>query len=99
MTTYVAPLADMRFVLDRLLDAPALFARLGHDDATPDVVDAVLEEGARFTQSVLAPLNAVGDQAGCRYDPATGAVTTPAGFGDAYARYVVAGWPGLVAST
>ncbi|HET8819027.1 MAG TPA: acyl-CoA dehydrogenase C-terminal domain-containing protein [Xanthomonadaceae bacterium] len=99
MTSYVAPLADMRFVLDQLLDAPALFARLGYEDATPDVVDAVLEEGARFTGSVLAPLNAIGDQAGCRHDPATGAVTTPPGFADAYDRYVEAGWPGLVAST
>ena len=87
----------MRFVLDELLDAPALFARLGHADATPDVVDAVLEEGARFAQSVLAPLNKVGDREGCRYDPATGAVATPTGFSDAYARYVEAGWPGLVA--
>ena len=87
----------MRFVLDDLLDAHTLFARLGFDDATPDVVDAVLEEGARFTTSVLAPLNKVGDRTGCSYDPGTGAVTTPPGFGDAYARYVEAGWPGLVA--
>src|SRR5688500_17494390 len=57
MTTYAAPLGEMRFVLDELLDAPALFARLGFADATPDVVDAVLEEGARFAQTVLAPLN------------------------------------------
>ncbi len=97
MTTYTAPLGEMRFVLDELLDAPALFARLGFQDATPDVVDAVLEEGARFTQAVLAPLNKVGDREGCRYDPATGAVATPTGFADAYRRYVEAGWPGLVA--
>ena len=97
MTTYAAPLGEMRFVLDELLDAPALFARLGFADATPDVVDAVLEEGARFAQTVLAPLNKAGDREGCRYDAATGAVATPAGFRDAYARYVEAGWPGLVA--
>lgn len=87
----------MRFVLGDLLDAGGLFARLGFAEATPDVVDAVLEEGARFAQSVLAPLNAVGDREGCRYDPETGAVATPRGFADAYARYVEAGWPGLVA--
>ena len=97
MTTYSAPLGDMRFVLDELLDTPALFARLGLDAATPDIVDAVLEEGARFTETVLAPLNKVGDREGCRYDPVTGAVSTPAGFAEAYARYVEAGWPGLVA--
>ena len=87
----------MRFVLDDLLDAGDLFARLGFTEATPDVVDAVLEESARFAQAVLAPLNSVGDRAGCGYDPGTGAVTTPPGFADAYRRYVEAGWPGLVA--
>ena len=87
----------MRFVLDDLLDAGDLFARLGFTEATPDVVDAVLEESARFAQAVLAPLNSVGARAGCGYDPGTGAVTTPPGFADAYRRYVEAGWPGLVA--
>jgi alkylation response protein AidB-like acyl-CoA dehydrogenase len=95
MSTYQAPLDDIRFVLDELLDAPALFARLGFDQATPDVVDAVLEEGARFAESVLAPLNAVGDREGCRFDKDTGAVATPTGFARAYAQYVEAGWPGL----
>src|SRR5512133_2929758 len=61
MSTYRAPLSDMRFVLFDVLGADALFARLGFESATRDTVDAVLEEGARFTQSVLAPLNAVGD--------------------------------------
>ena len=97
MTTYDAPLGEMRFVLDDLLDAPLLFAQLGFAEATPDVIDAVLEEGARFAESVLAPLNRVGDQSGCRYDAATGDVATPPGFRDAYDRYVAAGWPGLVA--
>ena len=97
MTAYAAPLGDMRFVLGDLLQAGDLFRRLGFDDATPDVVDAVLEEGARFAETVLAPLNRVGDQAGCSYDPGTDEVATPAGFAGAYARYVEAGWPGLVA--
>jgi alkylation response protein AidB-like acyl-CoA dehydrogenase len=95
MTDYKAPLGDIRFVLDDLLDTPRLFARLGFDQATPDVVDAVLEEGARFAESVLAPLNAVGDREGCRFDKDTGAVATPTGFARAYAQYVEAGWPGL----
>ena len=98
MSQYTAPLDDIRFVLDDVLDAQSLFARLGHADATPDVVDAVLEEAARFSGSVLAPLNAVGDQQGCRHDPATGDVTTPEGFKAAYLQYVEGGWTGLTAA-
>ena len=98
MSQYTAPLADFRFVLDDVLDSQAQFARLGHSDATPDVIDAVLEEAARFSGSVLAPLNAVGDQQGCRHDAATGDVTTPEGFKAAYAQYVDGGWPGLTAA-
>lgn len=96
MSTYQAPLSDMRFVLLDLLDAHALFTRLGFADASADVVDAVLEEAARFNQSVLAPLNRVGDEIGCQYDKDTGAVTTPPGFRQAYVQYVEGGWPGLV---
>jgi alkylation response protein AidB-like acyl-CoA dehydrogenase len=96
MSSYRAPLSDMRFVLFDVLAAEPLFARLGFDDATRDIVDAVLEEGARFTETVLAPLNRVGDEAGCRYDQATGAVATPPGFRQAYAQYVEGGWAGLV---
>ena len=96
MSSYRAPLSDMRFVLFDVLDAGPLFARLGFNDATRDIVDAVLEEGARFTETVLAPLNRVGDETGCRYDQATGAVATPPGFKQAYAQYVEGGWAGLV---
>jgi alkylation response protein AidB-like acyl-CoA dehydrogenase len=96
MSSYRAPLSDMRFVLFDVLGAGPLFARLGFNDATRDIVDAVLEEGARFTETVLAPLNRVGDEAGCRYDQATGAVATPPGFKQAYAQYVEGGWAGLV---
>lgn len=97
MSTYRAPLDDMRFVLHDLLGVDALFARLGFADATPDIIDAVLEEAARFNETVLAPLNRIGDELGCRFDPATGAVSTPPGFKQAYAQYVDGGWAGLVA--
>ncbi|MCA1714366.1 MAG: acyl-CoA dehydrogenase N-terminal domain-containing protein, partial [Gammaproteobacteria bacterium] len=96
MSRYHAPLADIRFVLFDLLGAEALFARLGFADATRDVVDAVLAEGARFNETVLAPLNRIGDEIGCGYDQASGAVTTPPGFKQAYAQYVDGGWAGLV---
>ncbi len=96
MTAYKAPLSDIRFVLFDVLDAETLFARLGFTEATRDIVDAVLEEGARFTETVLAPLNRIGDSVGCSYDKASGDVTTPPGFKQAYAQYVDGGWSGLV---
>ena len=97
MNSYQAPLADLRFALYDVLEAEALFARLGIGHAQRDVIDAVLEEGARFTGQVLAPLNAVGDQVGCSFDKSTGAVATPPGFRQAYAQFVEGGWTGLTA--
>src|SRR4249919_3149555 len=95
-SSYRAPLDDMRFVIYDVLDAEPLFARLGFTDATRDVVDAILNEGARFNEQVLAPLNEIGDQVGCTYDKATGDVRTPPGFREAYAKFVEGGWSGLV---
>ena len=95
MSTYNAPLQDIRFALHDVLGAEALFARLGFTETTGDIIDAVLEESARFTETVLAPLNRVGDEVGCSYDKATGAVTTPPGFREAYAQFVDGGWSGL----
>ncbi|MDL5365560.1 acyl-CoA dehydrogenase C-terminal domain-containing protein [Xanthomonas sp. NCPPB 2654] len=98
MSTYQAPLTDLRFALHDVLQVEALFARLGYADATADVVDAVLEEAARFTGTVLAPLNRVGDEHGCTLDAATGAVTTAPGFREAYRQFADGGWTGLTAA-
>lgn len=95
MSSYQAPLTDIRFVLHDVLGAEALSAHLGFDTATRDIIDAVLEESARFTETVLAPLNRVGDEVGCAYDKATGDVATPPGFKQAYAQFVEGGWSGL----
>ncbi len=95
MSSYQAPLTDIRFVLHDVLGAEALSAHLGFDTATRDIIDAVLEESARFTETVLAPLNRVGDEVGCSYDKATGDVATPPGFKQAYAQFVDGGWSGL----
>ena len=95
MSSYRSPLHDLRFALNDVLGAQELFARLGYAEATGDVIDAVLEEGARFADTVLAPLNAIGDEVGCRFDPASGEVTPPPGFKEAYDRFVEGGWPGL----
>ena len=97
MTHYTAPLRDLKFALYDVIGAQALYARLGIGSAQREILDAVMDEAAKFTQTVLAPLNAGGDEHGCRFDPATGDVTTPPGFRDAFAQFVAGGWTGLTA--
>ena len=81
-----------------LLDVASEYKRLpAHADVDADTINAVLEEGGKFAAEVLAPLNASGDAEGCRYDRETHAVTTPAGFKEAYAKFVEGGWPSLSA--
>ncbi|AFZ68422.1 acyl-CoA dehydrogenase C-terminal domain-containing protein [Deinococcus peraridilitoris] len=94
MTSYKAPLRDMRFVLHELLHAPDLLAQLpGYEDASGELLDQVLEEAARFCENELHPLNRVGDEEGCSWEE--GEVRTPTGFKEAYRKYVQAGWPSL----
>ncbi|MGH8171886.1 MAG: acyl-CoA dehydrogenase C-terminal domain-containing protein [Rhodanobacteraceae bacterium] len=96
---YAAPVADLRFALYDVLEVEALLARLpGYENATRDVLDAVLDEAAKFTEQVLAPLNQSGDQEGCHFDAANASVTTPRGFKEAYRHYVDNGWSSLTAS-
>ena len=94
MPEYKAPLRDIRFVRDELLNYPEHYATLpGAEDATPDMVNAILDEGAKFCEQVLAPLNQVGDQEGCTLTE--DGVTTPTGFKEAYQQFVEGGWPSL----
>jgi 3-(methylsulfanyl)propanoyl-CoA dehydrogenase len=95
MTTYHAPRRDMRFVLHELLEVEQLSRLPGYEDATADVIDAVIEEGAKFCENVLFPINRTGDEEGCVYE--NGVVRTPAGFKEAYDRFVEGGWTGLAA--
>lgn len=99
MTThYTAPLTDIRFCLYDLLDVEKQFAKLpGCESLNRELIDAVLDEAARFSQAVLAPLNEVGDREGCTFDKRTGTVQTPQGFKRAYDQYVEGGWAGLTA--
>ena len=97
MNRYIAPVRDMKFALYDVIEADKLYARLGIEHAQRDLLDAVMDEAAKFTQTVLAPLNSVGDEVGCVHDKATGAVTTPPGFKEAYAQFVEGGWAGITA--
>ena len=93
MSSYVAPLKDMRFVLNELAGLAEVAQLPGFGEATPDTVDAILDEAAKFATGVLDPLNATGDQEGSQWRD--GAVTTPKGFKEAYRQYVEGGWNGL----
>ncbi len=98
MSTYKAPVNDIRFALYDVLGADKTFAALGFADASRDITDAVLDAAAEFTETVLSPLNAVGDDVGCVYDKETGNVTTPPGFADAYKQFYENGWTALTSS-
>ncbi|MBK7990406.1 MAG: acyl-CoA dehydrogenase C-terminal domain-containing protein [Comamonadaceae bacterium] len=94
MTQYKAPLRDMRFLMNEVLDYPAHYASLPNGkDADPEMVDAILDGAAQLCEDVLAPLNHSGDIEGCHFD--NGVVTTPKGFKEAYRQFVEGGWQGL----
>jgi 3-(methylthio)propanoyl-CoA dehydrogenase len=93
VTDYAAPLADIRFALNEIAGIDEISRMPGCEQATPDVVDAVLEEAGKLAAAVLAPLNRVGDQQASRLE--NGVVRTPDGFKEAYAKYVEGGWNAL----
>lgn len=96
MPEYHAPIDDIQFILAEVLDVGQLARLPGYEEATPDVLAAVIEEGGKFCEQVLAPLNQSGDAQGCTYDQ--GHVSTPDGFKEAYAQYCEAGWPAMTAA-
>lgn len=96
MPSYKAPVADVLFLLDHVLNIQNYNHLSGFADATPDVIEAILQEGAKVCEEVLAPLNQSGDREGCqRHDDGT--VKTPKGFVQAYQTYIQGGWLGLSA--
>jgi alkylation response protein AidB-like acyl-CoA dehydrogenase len=88
--SYRAPLRDIRFVVHEVLDFEEHYRAFGREDLNRDLLEGVLEEGARFAESVLAPTNQPGDQVGARLED--GAVIAPPGFKEAYQRYCEDGW-------
>ncbi len=96
MPDYKAPVRDIRFVINEVLESEKLYQTLpGYEEATEDLMNAIVDEGARFAESVIAPLNRSGDEEGCHWSAA--GVTTPAGYKEAYRQYVENGWPALSA--
>lgn len=93
MNYYAAPVRDLRFVLEEMLAHRSL-ALPGFEEASPDLVEAVLEEAAKLASDVWGPLNSVGDQLGAKRHT-DGSVTTPEGFAAAYHAYVEGGWNGI----
>src|SRR5436190_920293 len=91
--SYVAPLKDMRFVLNELAGLAEVAKLPGYQDATPDTVDAILEEASKFASGVLDPINYSGDQEGSKWTD--GVVKTPKGFREAYKQFCEGGWNAL----
>ncbi|MBD5805408.1 Acyl-CoA dehydrogenase, short-chain specific [Azoarcus sp. Aa7] len=94
MTDYAAPLRDMHFILRELAGLDAVAALPGCEEATPDVVEAILDEAGKFASGVLAPISRAGDLQGCRLG-ADGRVASAEGWKEAWQQFVAAGWTGL----
>ncbi len=97
MSDYYAPLKDMQFVIDEVADLHAVSALPGFEDATADLVGAVLEQAGVLAAEVFAPLNQPGDEHGTHIE--NGAVVSPPGYADAYRQFVDNGWQGIGKST
>ncbi|MGA7429351.1 MAG: acyl-CoA dehydrogenase C-terminal domain-containing protein [Xanthobacteraceae bacterium] len=96
MPSYKAPVDDVMFLLSDVFHIDRYNNLPGFAEATPDLIEAVLGEAAKFCEDVLTPLNRVGDKEGCRRN-ADGSVTTPTGFKAAHKQFTEGGWLGLAA--
>lgn len=96
MPSYKVPMKDVLFLFNDVFDMQTQFKQVvGGDQATPDMIEAIFAEGAKFSENELAPLYQSGDD-GCVW--ADGEVTTPEGFKEAYKTYIEAGWTSLTGS-
>ncbi|MFP5383667.1 MAG: acyl-CoA dehydrogenase C-terminal domain-containing protein [Gammaproteobacteria bacterium] len=93
MPQYKAPLRDMQFVMHEVLGLDAHYQSLGLEEVNGELVDALLEQAAKFSENELSPINRSGDEEGCTFND--GVVTTPKGFREAYRKYVEMGLPAM----
>lgn len=94
MTTYKAPLRDIRFLMNEVFNYPEHYKTLSNaENIDQDTVDMILEGAADYCENVLAPLYQSGDDEGCHFKD--GVVTTPKGYKEAYDQLVQGGWQGL----
>ncbi len=94
MPDYKAPLREIKFVFNELLDCDRHYRSLnGCEELSPELFDAIVDSASKFAENVVAPLNRSGDEQGCHFDK--GSVTTPLGFKEAFEQYAAGGWQGL----
>ncbi len=96
MPEYIAPVRDMEFVINEIAGLDAVAALPGYEDATGDMVQAILEQAGKLATDVFSPLNPVGDAAGTRVE--NHVVISPAGYAEAYRQFADNGWQGLAKS-
>ena len=97
MPDYLAPIRDMQFVIDEIANLDSISSLPVFEDATTDLVEAVLEQAGVLANEVFSPLNQAGDEHGTRIE--NGVVVSPPGFAEAYRQFVENGWQGIGKST
>lgn len=95
--SYKAPQRDINFVLLEVLNAPKHYEKIDKPDCNEDLIKSVIESCSTFSEEKLAPLNAIGDEQGCKLKD--GNVSTPKGFKAAYDEYIAGGWQGITVPT
>ena len=93
MSVYTAPLRDMLFTMKEVGGLEAICAQPGHEETTPELVEAILREAANYAAGVLDPLNRPGDVQGARWND--GEVTSADGFREAWSSFCENGWIGM----
>ena len=97
MSTYIAPVRDMQFVMNELAGLEAVTLLPGYEESTPDLVDAIMDEAGKFASEVIDPINPVGDHQGCGWKD--GVVTSADGYKEAYKLFVETGWNAMPCAT